>query len=168
MTTQERREFRDAFRLFDKDDDGHITVRELQEVFEGLNYHFQLPQLAKMVALVDLDGNGEIDLQEFILLMKGYNYADPKNRKSYVDELRDAFDVLDKDGDGKIQPQELAYGLKALGENLETSDIEKMIAEVDQNGDGNIDFEEFGKLMMSGLNSDQALLFKYNKMNIQW
>jgi len=147
LSRREIREFREAFRLFDKDDDGEITIAELQEVFQGLNYHFTEKQLQKMIGMIDIDGNGKIDLNEFIVMMKAENYHDPNNCKSFNDELRDAFDVFDKDGNGNIEPQELASTMQALGENLTPADIKLMIGEFDDNGDGVIDFEEFKQLM---------------------
>merc|ERR1719192_2469207 len=79
--------------------------------------------------------------------MKGSAYSDPSNIRTYVEELREAFEVFDKDGDGQITPQELAAIMRALGENLNEDDILTMIQEADADGDGNIDFEEFKKLM---------------------
>jgi len=160
LSNKERREFREAFRLFDKDDDGTITWLELQEVFTALNYHFTDEQIKKMVSTIDVDGDGQIDLEEFILMMRGKDYGDPKNKKSYIDELRDAFEVMDKDGNGSISMSELAYVMKALGETLETDEIAVMVSEADTDGDGNIDFEEFEKLM-----KQDHLLQRYEGFN---
>ena len=94
-----------------------------------------------MIDTIDKDGDGQIDLNEFILMMRGKQYGSLEFRKSYVDELRDAFEVFDKDGDGQITPQELAHCMKALGENISSNDIYDMVCEADLDGDGNIDFE---------------------------
>eukprot|EP00483_Globobulimina_turgida_P000030 UN00030 len=147
LSKQERREFRMAFRLFDKDDDGQISVYELKKVFDGLNYHFTETQLINMLKSIDDNGDGKVDIDEFVCVMKGSAYSETSNTRPYVDELREAFEVFDKDGDGQIQPQELAAIMKALGENLNEQDILTMIQEADADGDGNIDFEEFKKLM---------------------
>merc|ERR1712087_1018687 len=147
LSKQERREFRTAFRLFDKDDDGQISVKELQTVFEGLNYHFTESQLVTMLKSIDDNGDGKVDIDEFVAVMKGSAYSEPSNTRTYVEELREAFEVFDKDGDGQITPQELAAIMRALGENLNEDDILTMIQEADADGDGNIDFEEFKKLM---------------------
>ena len=140
LTRKDRREFREAFQLFDKDDDGTITIAELQEVFTGLNFHFTDSQLTQMINTIDDNGDGKIDLEEFILMMRGDIYNDPSNSKTYREELRDAFDVFDKDGNGSITVQELQSTMAALGENLTQDDIFAMIGEVDADGDGNIDF----------------------------
>jgi len=37
--------------------------------------------------------------------------------------------------------------MKSIGENLSDSEIDEMIKEADANGDGNIDYDEFVKIM---------------------
>eukprot|EP00484_Ammonia_sp_Unknown_P021764 CAMPEP_0197028002 /NCGR_PEP_ID=MMETSP1384-20130603/7821_1 /TAXON_ID=29189 /ORGANISM="Ammonia sp." /LENGTH=299 /DNA_ID=CAMNT_0042456939 /DNA_START=21 /DNA_END=920 /DNA_ORIENTATION=- len=149
LNKQERREFMMAFRLFDKDDDGQITVPELQHVFEGLNYHFTQEQLINMLRSIDDNDDGRVDIDEFVYVMKGDAYSQTENSRPFIEELKEAFEVFDKDGDGEITPQELAAIMKALGEDLTEDEIFNMIQEVDQDGDGNIDFNEFKKLMES-------------------
>lgn len=70
--------------------------------------------------------------------------------KEEVDELAEAFSVFDKDGDGTISSTELSMVMKALGENLPIETVELMIQSVDTNGDGDIDFQEFKKMMQDG------------------
>merc|ERR1712087_564533 len=73
-----REEFNDAFKLFDKDGDGVITVDEIYDVFKALNFteekgtdhKFTKDDIKKMVTAVDVDGNGTIDLDEFIALLR--------------------------------------------------------------------------------------------------
>ena len=94
-----------------------------------------------MLKAIDDNGDGKVDIDEFVCVMKGAAYSDLSNNRPYVEELREAFEVFDKDGDGHISPQELASIMQALGENLNEKDILVMIQEADDDGDGNIDFE---------------------------
>ncbi|XP_061772618.1 troponin C, slow skeletal and cardiac muscles-like [Nerophis ophidion] len=51
---------------------------------------------------------------------------------------------FDGDGDGKITPEELKDGMKSLlGEKLKKGELEEILADIDLNKDGNIDFDEF-------------------------
>lgn len=59
---------RAAFRLFDKDGSGTITANEIKEVI-GANMA-QDQVWADLLRQADADGNGEIDIDEFINLMK--------------------------------------------------------------------------------------------------
>ena len=54
-------------------------------------------------------------------------------------ELRAAFDVFDKDGNGTISAEELRQLMKSIGEDLSDKDIDEMIREADKDGNGEID-----------------------------
>eukprot|EP00058_Branchiostoma_floridae_P008437 XP_002593925.1 hypothetical protein BRAFLDRAFT_98224 [Branchiostoma floridae] len=64
-----------------------------------------------------------------------------------INELRDAFLVFDKDGDGTINTSELATVMRSLGMNPTEAEIQDMMAEMDSDGSGEIDFDEFLGLM---------------------
>ena len=64
------------------------------------------------------------------------------------EKLLASFRAFDRDHNGKIT----AYDLKNVLESDNKVDIEayrKLIQQVDQNGDGSIDFKEFKDMMMS-------------------
>ncbi|KAJ2817468.1 hypothetical protein GGI24_005388 [Coemansia furcata] len=60
-----------------------------------------------------------------------------------IAEYREAFDQLDKDGDGKITAADLKAMLKSVGQNPSDEDIQDMFKELDEDGCGTMDFEEF-------------------------
>lgn len=53
----------------------------------------------------------------------------------------------DKDGSGKIDATELRNIMLSLGENLSDEEVNQMIKEADLNGDGEIDFDEFMRML---------------------
>ncbi|CAL4944054.1 unnamed protein product [Urochloa decumbens] len=61
--------------------------------------------------------------------------------------MEEAFAFFDKNGDGLITIEELRVVLESLGQNNTTLELQWMIAEVDADGDGAINFSEFLKLM---------------------
>ena len=141
VTEAEKEEFRDAFKLFDKDGDGVISVDEVFNVFHSLGFKkYKKKDIAKMVQSIDIDGNGTIDLDEFIVLLRKKKTGKYKHM-SYEDELRQAFKVFDTDGSGSIDASELAKTMRALGEDLSENDINFMIRSIDIDSDGNIDFK---------------------------
>merc|ERR1712176_939861 len=124
-----------------------ITFEEIYEVFQDLGFKkYSKSDVKKMVKAVDVDGNGTIDLDEFIGLLRAKKtgkYA----KMTMEDELKQAFKVFDADKSGSIDATELSNIMKALGENLTKQDIEFMIKSVDIDGDKSIDLEEFQKMM---------------------
>ena len=64
LTEQQITEFREAFQLFDKDGDGHVTAKELRVVFDSLGQKPTDEELMAMIAEVDADGSGEMEFEE--------------------------------------------------------------------------------------------------------
>ena len=64
-----------------------------------------------------------------------------------IAELKEAFSLFDKDGDGSITTNELGTVLGLLGQNPTEVELEDLINEVDANGNGTIDFPEFLTMM---------------------
>merc|ERR1712124_196401 len=62
-------------------------------------------------------------------------------------EIKEAFDLFDVDGSGNIDVKELTIAMKALGCEPKPGEIEKMIADVDDDGSGEIGYPEFLQMM---------------------
>lgn len=58
-----------------------------------------------------------------------------------------AFRLFDDDNTGKISFQNLKRVAKELGENMTDEELREMIAEADRDGDGEINEEEFFRIM---------------------
>ncbi|UJR15399.1 hypothetical protein I4U23_002346 [Adineta vaga] len=76
----------------------------------------------------------------------------PKSNKltnHQMKELRDAFDMFDRDHSGSISSSELKQLLQALNFKTNESLIRKVMKEMDADGNGTIEFNEFVKVMSS-------------------
>ena len=57
------------------------------------------------------------------------------------EEIREAFRVFDKDGNGFISAAELRHVMTNLGEKLTDEEVDEMIREADIDGDGQVNYE---------------------------
>ncbi|RHN66621.1 putative EF-hand domain pair protein [Medicago truncatula] len=144
LTDDQIAEFKEAFSLFDKDGDGCITTKELGTVMRSLGQNPTEAELQDMINEVDADGNGTIDFPEFLNLM-----ARKMKDTDSEEELKEAFRVFDKDQNGFISAAELRHVMTNLGEKLTDEEVDEMIREADVDGDGQINYEEFVKVMMA-------------------
>lgn len=117
-------------------------------------------ELQDMINEVDADGNGEIDFPEFLTMM-----ARKMKDTDSEEEIKEAFKVFDKNGDGKISAAELRHVMTSigmqpekagradiLGEKLSDQEVDEMIKEADTDGDGEINYTVLPPL--SGTSTD--------------
>ena len=135
------------FAVFDKDGDGTISKSELATVLRSIGYTPESDdELDQMIAQVDKSGSGTVNFQEFTEMMAD-KMAEKKPKK---DEMRDKFRLFDEDDDGFITREEMRQIIVDIGEKLPEEEIEAMITDADQNGDGKIDYDEFLQIMFAG------------------
>uniref|UniRef100_A0A453DTW4 EF-hand domain-containing protein n=2 Tax=Aegilops tauschii subsp. strangulata TaxID=200361 RepID=A0A453DTW4_AEGTS len=130
-------EIKKVFSRFDTDGDGRISPSELAAVSRAIappaatDSSAQGREVASMMDELDTDRDGYVDLGEFAAF-----HGRGREERELDAELRDAFDIYDINGDGRISVAELSKVLARIGEGCSTEDCEKMIASVDVDGDG--------------------------------
>eukprot|EP00271_Cylindrocystis_brebissonii_P008949 TRINITY_DN23508_c0_g1_i1.p1 TRINITY_DN23508_c0_g1~~TRINITY_DN23508_c0_g1_i1.p1 ORF type:complete len:249 (+),score=59.22 TRINITY_DN23508_c0_g1_i1:389-1135(+) len=146
FTSEELEELILTFKEFDMNGDGRISISEVESVLRQLGEDLSQSDLEAMVHCADMDGDGCIDLEEFLQLHERVmcrNATGPQTK-----ELEAMFRMFDKDGNGLICAEELLAVMRSVeGEAITLDDCDEMIRTADMNGDGHVDFEEFGRLM---------------------
>merc|ERR1719481_40994 len=136
-------ELKEAFDEFDKDGSGTITTKELLPVLRSIGQNPTEDEILGLVIEYDVNGDGTIDFDEFIEMMT-------KHTQETVDqtaEMREAFKIFDRDGNGYIDLRELKQVVTRMGEALTAAEADELFREADLDGDGKLDYNEFVKMM---------------------
>ena len=134
---KEEEDLQALFKEFDLKKTGEISKDIFYKKLTELYGEIEGKEICdKIFERLDLDGSGEISYDEFLSAM-----IDGKKVLT-EDRLEKAFKMFDKDGNGFLSISEIieVFGGDATYWN-------KIIEEVDSNNDGEVDFEEFKKLM---------------------
>ena len=144
LTGDEFEKIRDDFLQIDRDGDGQLSREEILEVLEDKKEE----NLDFMMRLMDTDSSGAVEFHEFLEIMAFLNFDKRLNKRSAGQFFR----ALDKDGDGFLTVAEIQYFYEMIGSKGETDptpeEIKILVKDLDTDGDGKIDFEEF----LNGIN----------------
>ena len=132
------------FNQIDVDNDGKITKDEL---YKGLKGKIKIKHLKKEINFIfgnlDMDGNGYIEYEEFVRAAV--------NKQFFMSDevIQFAFKFFDKDNSGEITCDEIreVFEDSVIKKSKEDISLQKIIEEVDANGDGIISYEEFAIIM---------------------
>ena len=116
-----------------------MTIRYLHR---ALGFEPKKDEIKKMISEIDKDGSGTIDFDEFLSMMTA-----KMGERDSREEIMKAFRLFDDDETGKISFKNLKRVAKELGENMTDEELQEMIDEADRNGDGEVDEEEFFRIM---------------------
>ena len=151
---KEEEDLRMVFKEFDQSNQGVISKEDFNRQLEKIYGSIITNELADEVfAQLDLDNSGSISYNEFITSVIG-------NRKNITEErLEKAFKMLDKNNNGLLSIDEIK---NYFGGDDET--WKEVLKDVDENGDGEVDFKEFKKIML-GLKQSQFVEENNNDNN---
>ncbi|KAH9610519.1 hypothetical protein KSS87_000991 [Heliosperma pusillum] len=139
------------FENMDTDGSGTITYEELKEGLARLGSKLSETEAKALMDAADQDGSGSIDYIEFVTATM-HRY-----RLESDDQLYKAFQYFDKDNSGFITTDELQTAMREYGIADENC-IKEILAEVDTDNDGRINFDEFVAMMRSGTQNPGAKL----------
>merc|ERR1711872_292573 len=105
-------------------------------------------ELKDLLHEIDEDGSGEIEFGEFCQLCATFLVEDP-DMETMKRELKDAFRVYDKEGLGYITTDTLRGLIGELLAPLTNEELEGILEELDEDGSGSMDFDEFCEMMMT-------------------
>lgn len=149
LTEDQQQEIKEAFDLFDTDGSGTIDAKELKVAMRALGFEPRKDEIRQLLAAAKAASGGSLDealsvitFPQFMqLMMRKMTERDSR------EEMLKAFRLFDDDDTGKITFKNLKRVAMELGENMTDAELQEMIDEGDRDGDGEINEEEFLKLM---------------------
>jgi calmodulin len=136
---------RKAFESFDSQKTGSISTETVAEILRLMGQPFNRETLEEMITEVDEDKSGRLEFEEFIILAAKFIVED--DEEALQKELKEAFRLYDKEGNGFIPTSCLKEILRELDDQLSDADLDGMINEIDSDGSGTVDFDEFMEMM---------------------
>ncbi|XP_058788855.1 troponin C-like [Phymastichus coffea] len=135
---------RRAFSMFDSTKSGKIEKEKVRTILNTLGHTFDDHELDIMLKAEDVDGSGVLDFESFFRVACHFQEEDDEALQK---ELKEAFRLYDKDEKGYIPTSSLREILHALDDGITPDQMDGMIAEIDTDGSGTVDFDEFMEMM---------------------
>jgi Ca2+-binding EF-hand superfamily protein len=128
-----------AFNSFDREKTGSISTDTVEEILRLMGQPFNRQTLEEMIEEVDEDKSGRLEFEEFIILAA--KFIIEEDEEALGKELKEAFRLYDKEGNGFIPTSCLKEILRELDDQLSDADLDGMIQEIDSDGSGTVDFD---------------------------
>jgi len=142
MDPADVQKYREAFRLFDIQDTGDITLAELKQVLNNLGIQASDDDISRRLAEVDVRNKGVINFDEFVKFVASDNYT-----FTPAEEMRQMFKIFDPNQKGYVTRDELREVLRKLGLPFTDQQIDGMLDYADVEGDGKINYHEFIQML---------------------
>jgi len=93
-----------------------------------------------------ISGTGNLDFDMFCMISARF-LVEEEDTEKMQQELREAFRLYDREGNGYITTDVLKEIFRELDNTITEEDLDEMIEEIDADGSGTVDFEEFMEVM---------------------
>eukprot|EP00795_Rhopilema_esculentum_P002777 gene2777-1000_t len=137
ITKVQMEELKECFKICDKSGKGYVTPEEFKAVMQSVGYTVDNDDIREIFHEIDDNSSGHIDFIEFLQLMN-------KSIKEPITEenIRQCFEVFDKDEVGYITIKGLDAVFTSLGQSRTDEELKDMLKFFDANNEeGLIEYE---------------------------
>merc|ERR1719410_2396824 len=125
---------------------------ELKDLNVSMDMKYTVEQLTKVMTEVDVNGDGSINLSEYLKLMQREKQKELQQNEQ---QLQHDFNVIDEDQNGYINKVELEKAMtQYLGVEQTDQSVDELMNKIDIDKDGQIDYPEYVQAVLSSTNSD--------------
>ncbi|KAI9004656.1 hypothetical protein BC832DRAFT_531587 [Gaertneriomyces semiglobifer] len=136
---------RDLFAIMDTDGSNSIEPSELCILLRSLGYHPSPGEAEQIVNIFDTDGNGTLGFDEFVRVV-GWKMGE----RDQVQTHRQTF-ALFAGGKSALAAKDLKRVARELDQELTEEDIAMILTESDLDGDGEVGWEDWVRVMAQGV-----------------
>lgn len=123
LTMDEINEYKDAFSIFDIENLGYISVKDIKKLMRSLGQYFSEEEFKNILTYAKLSDNKreKVEFHEFLDIM-----ANHKKDESNSKELIKAFKYFDRSKDNKINYDDFVNALSTLNEKLSYDEVNEL------------------------------------------
>lgn len=132
--------------MFDTTKCGFIDTVKISTILNTLGQQFDEGELQDLIDEEDPEETGRVNFDQFANIASNFLIED-EDSEAIQQELKEAFRMYDREGNGYITTSTLKEILAALDDKLTNDDLDGMINEIDADGSGTVDFDEFMEMM---------------------
>ncbi|GLV35914.1 Ecdysone-induced protein 63F 1 [Carabus blaptoides fortunei] len=151
FTETELQDLRTAFDLLDRNQDGRVTIGELQFMLQNLGIEVREEVVQELIKEVTQTGAGlmnETEFLQWISRIQSLRQEPESDDDECNKDLIAAFRVFDRDCNGYITRDELRSAMDMIGEQVTDQQLNDLLTLADVDMDGKINYEEFARLLL--------------------
>jgi Ca2+-binding EF-hand superfamily protein len=145
MDNEQVQMLKKTFGMFDSGKTGFVDTEKIKTILNTLGQNFDDDDLQALIEENDPEKLGKVKYDAFATIVG--HFLEEEDAEAMQQELKAAFRLYDKEGNGYITTAVLREIMAALDDKLTPDQLDEMIDEIDTDGSGTVDFDEFMEMM---------------------
>lgn len=143
LTTQEESDIKDVITIYGNQTDESVSTNLLGPALRAMKLNPLEREVMDFIADFDRNGSGIIQKEDFVKI-----YYRKKKDSDTIEELLAALKLLDREGNGQMLTTEFRYFMCRMGEMLPEEDVDDIVKQADNEGNGRVNILKFAKYLL--------------------